>query len=143
MTNLPDPGVLIPAVMRQVQILAYAVVASDGTEWSLLLGPALAATQPHLLPGDLVAVQDALIVGHWPRGVALRAGPDGWTVRLGNKRTVTAVPNSAGLGPDPLHTGDPVWVAPSEILARAWPWYEPQPLRPALAARLAELLPTL
>ncbi len=143
MTTPPAPSVLIPAVMRQVQIWAYAVVAADGTEWSLLLGPALVAQQPHLLAGDLVAVQDGAIVGHWPRGVALRAGPDGWTVRLGDKRTVTAALDPALLGPDPLHTGDPVWVAPGEILARAWPWYEPQPVAPALVARLAELLPTL
>ena len=139
----PPPAGLTPAVMRQVQIWAYAVVAADGTEWSLLLGPALVAQQPHLLAGDLVAVQDGAIVGHWPRGVALRAGPDGWTVRLGNKRTVTAAPNLTTLGPDALHTGDPVWVAPGEILARAWPWYEPQPVAQALLVRLAELLPTL
>jgi hypothetical protein len=136
-----DSDLLLPAVVRQEQIRAFAVVLPDGRELSLLLAPALAATEPHLRPGDPVAVRADLIAGHWPRGVALRPGPDGWSVRLGDGRVVTAPADPALLGPEPLHTGDPVWVAPGGILARAWPWYEPLPVPPGLPARLADLLP--
>src|SRR5436190_22308594 len=135
-----DTVSLIPAVVRQEQIRAFAVVLPDGRELSLLLTPALAATEPTLRPGDLVAVRAGAIAGHWPRGVALRPGPGGWGVRLGDKRVVTVPADPALLGPDPLRTGDPVWVAPDGILARAWPWYEPQPVRGELIQRLETLI---
>jgi hypothetical protein len=59
-------------------------------------------------------------------------------VRLGRKEQVVLPVNGATVeDADALRPGEPVWADHHEIVARAWPWYEPLPPAPALQA-LAE-----
>jgi hypothetical protein len=116
---------------------AFAVVTGTGQEMSLLPGPALAG-QPRLSTGELVAVQGEWIVYRWYRALALRETPEGVRVRLRTKEQRVLPANRASLGDaEPLIPGEPVWADQEEIVARAWPWYEPVPPSPALQA-LAE-----
>jgi hypothetical protein len=124
-------------VVRQDQMGAFAVVTGTGAEMSLLPGPQLAG-QPRLLTGELVAVRGEWIVYRWHRALVLRATPEGVRVRLLTKEQVVLPVNRATLADaDALRPGEPVWADRDEIVARAWPWYEPLPPSPALQA-LAE-----
>jgi len=127
-------------IVRQQQIYAFAVVMGDGREQSLLLSRPLAARQPLLLNGDLVAVQHDRIAAHWPRALVLRAMPDGVRLRLASGAQAIAQPGPACALSAPWRTGDPVFSDGQEILARAWSWYEPEVPAPALLARVALLL---
>jgi hypothetical protein len=115
---------------------AFAVVMGTGAEMSLLPGPALAG-QPRLATGELVAVVDEWIVYRWYRALVLRSTPEGVRVRRGVKEQVVLPVNPSLSQEPPLRPGEPVWADQHEIVARAWPWYEPQPPSPALQA-LAE-----
>jgi hypothetical protein len=116
---------------------AFAVVTGTGAEMSLLPGPQLAG-QPRLLTGELVAVQGDRMVYRWHRALVLRATVEGVRVRLLTKEQVVLPVNRATLvDADTLRPGEPVWADRDEIVARAWPWYEPLPPSPALQA-LAE-----
>jgi hypothetical protein len=124
-------------VVRQDQMGAFAVVTGTGAEMSLLPGPQLAG-QPRLLTGELVAVQGDRMVYRWHRALVLRATVEGVRVRLLTKEQVVLPVNRATLvDADTLRPGEPVWADRDEIVARAWPWYEPLPPSPALQA-LAE-----
>ncbi len=136
-TKDPQPPVTL-AVVRQDQMGAFAVVTGTGQEMSLLPGPTLAG-QPRLATGELVAVRGEWIVYRWYRALVLRVTPAGVRVRLRIKEQQVLPVNTASLGAgDPLQPGEPVWADEDEIVARAWPWYEPVPPTPALQA-LAEL----
>jgi hypothetical protein len=116
---------------------AFAVVTGTGAEMSLLPGPQLAG-QPRLATGELVAVVDGWIVYRWYRALVLRVTPEGVRVRLGGKEQIVLPIHPATVGQEPpLQPGEPVWADRHEIVARAWPWYEPVPPSPALQA-LAE-----
>jgi hypothetical protein len=133
----PPPSPVTLAVVRQDQMGAFAVVTGSGQEMSLLPGPQLAG-QPRLLTGELVAVRGEWIVYRWYRALVLRATPEGVRVRLGRKEQVVLPVHRAALpDADTLRPGEPVWADRDEIVARAWPWYEPLPPSPALQA-LAE-----
>jgi hypothetical protein len=124
-------------VVRQDQMGAFAVVTGTGAEMSLLPGPQLAG-QPRLLTGELVAVQGDRMVYRWHRALVLRATVEGVRVRLLTKEQVVLPVNRATLADaDARRPGEPVWADREEIVARAWPWYEPLPPSPALQA-LAE-----
>ena len=136
LTPTPPPPVTL-AVVRQDQMGAFAVVTGTGAEMSLLPGPPLAG-QPRLLTGELVAVRGEWIVYRWYRALVLRVTPEGVRVRLGRKGQVVLPVNGATVeDADALRPGEPVWADHHEIVARAWPWYEPLPPSPALQA-LAE-----
>lgn len=135
-TPNPAPPITL-AVVRQDQMGAFAVVTGTGAEMSLLPGPQLAG-QARLLTGELVAVQGDRIVYRWHRALVLRTTPEGVRVRLVTKEQAVLPVNRATLaGDEPLRPGEPVWADRQEIVARAWPWYEPEPPPPALQ-RLAE-----
>ena len=129
-----DEERLTLAVVRQDQISALAAVDGRGREWSLFLSPALAAgPRPH--PGDLVAIQSDRIVYLWRRALVLRPGGGSVRVRLSSGEQAI-LPTDPVVFPaeEPLLVGDSVFAGPAGIVARAWPWYEPQMPSAALVA---------
>ena len=120
----PTPGFAL-AVVRQDQISAWAVVPAEGVEWSLLLAPDFRPRHARPRTGDLVAVQDGVLVYLWQRALVLRVTADGVRVRLpdGAQATLPAspvLPDAAALRP-----GEAVFADAALIFTRAWPWYEP------------------
>jgi hypothetical protein len=139
----PPPG-LILAVVRQDQVTACAVVARPDEEWSVLISPAMLARQPRPRTGDLVAVQDGQIVYVWQRALVLRVTPDGVRVRLpGGAQVVAPVAPVAGALAAALRPTEPVFATAEGVIARAWPWYEPEPPSPALQAYAASVVAAL
>ena len=133
MGESPAPGAITLAVVRQDQISAAAVVTATGQEWSVLSSPATVPRGARPQSGDLVAVQDGQIVYYWYRALVLGVTPDGVRLRLSNGTQVVVPVNAGTLDADtPLRIGDPVFASTQEIIASAWPWYEPQPVAPAL-----------
>ncbi len=132
------PALVRLAVVRQDQASAYAVVPEIGTEWSLL--PAPNQTR-RLRSGDLVAVRDERIVYNWQRALVLRVTPEGVRVRLpdGTQQVLPAHLETLG-PPEDLRPGDAVFADDLEILARAWPWFEPVLPSPALLAHAAQVV---
>ena len=136
MDETPAPVRL--AVVRQDQASAYAVVPEIGTEWSLLPAPNQAR---RLRPGDLVAVRAERIVYSWRRALVLRVTPDGIRVRLPDGTQCVLPAHVETLGaPEDLRPGDAVFADDSEVLARAWPWFEPVLPPPALLAHAARVV---
>jgi hypothetical protein len=135
METPPSPGAVTLAVVRQDQSGAFAVVTGSGQELSVLPGPALIAAKIYPRTGDLVAVHDGRIVGHWYRALVLRPAPEGVRVRLSTGTQIITPIRTSTFGEDvTLRTGDPVFAGPGEIIARAWSWFEPQAPSPALQA---------
>jgi hypothetical protein len=129
------PEAVTLAVVRQDQAGAFAVVTGIGQELSLLPGPYLIERKIYPRMGDLVAVRNGQIVYHWYRGLILRPAPGGLGVRLSTGEQVVLPVNAATLSPaPPLRPADPVFASRTEIVARAWPWFEPEPPSPALTA---------
>jgi len=137
----PEGAAVSVGVVRQEQIYAFAVVASDGAERSLLLSRAFMDRRPRILSGDLVAIRNDLIVYQWYRGVALGEGTAGVRVRLNTHELIVAPRNPRTLDPGiPLAVGEPVFTDGAEVLCRAWAWYEPAPVSAAVLARAAEVV---
>jgi hypothetical protein len=122
------------AVVRQDQMTAFAVVTGAGEDRSLLLHPAFPAALPRPRPGDLVAVVDDQVIYAWQRALVLRVLPAGLRLRLPGGDQVIAPPLPTLPDPDTLRAGEPVFATPTAAVARAWPWYEPQPASSALQA---------
>jgi hypothetical protein len=135
------PGGITLAVVRQIQVYAAAVVMGSGEEWSILPSAAFVARGVRPRTGDLVAVRNAEIIYHWPRGLVLGSTPQGIRVRLGTGEQITAPANRATL-PDvtALRPGDPVFASRDEVVTRAWNWFEPQPPSSALLAHAAAVV---
>jgi hypothetical protein len=133
--NQAEPMTITLAVVRQDQVSAFAVVPSEGAELSVLPHPLLLAHHPRPRTGDLVAVQGDTVIYTWPRALALRPAPAGLGLRLPSGTQVVLPVNPATLDPaESFAPGDPVFVSGTEVVARAWPWYEPVPPPPALQA---------
>jgi hypothetical protein len=123
------------AVVRQDQAGAFAVVTGSGQELSLLPGPYLIERQIYPRGGDLVAVQHGQIVYHWYRALVLRTAPEGVRVRLSTGEQLILPVNPHTIPPDPpLRPTEAVFASRTEIVARAWTWFEPEPPSPALDA---------
>jgi hypothetical protein len=137
----PEAAPVDVGVVRQEQIYAFAVVVSDGTERSLLLSRAFMDRRPRILTGDLVAVRNDLIVYQWSRAVALGESAAGVRLRLNTRQVIVAPRNPRTLDPAiPLPVGEPVFTDGTEVLCRAWPWYEPALVSPAVLTRAAEVV---
>ena len=133
-----DPEAVTLAVVRQDQAGAFAVVTGSGQDLSLLPGPGLVAARIYPRVGDLVAIRHGRIVYHWYRALVLRPAPGGIRVRLSNgEQRVLPVNSTTVPAEPPLRAVDPVFASRTEIIARAWTWFEPEPPSPALAAYAA------
>jgi hypothetical protein len=84
-----------------------------------------------------VAVVDDQVIYAWQRALVLRVLPDGLRLRLPGGTQVIAPPLPTLPDPDTLRPGEPVFATATAVIARAWPWYEPQPPSPALQAYAA------
>ena len=133
-------GTVTLAVVRQDQVTAFAVVNSAGVDLSLLLGPTFTERYPRPRTGDLVAILDDRIVYVWQRALVLRVLPEGLRLRLSDGTQAITPPQPATLDATTLRTGEPVFTSRTAVVARAWPWYEPQLPSAALQAYAATVV---